>query len=68
MPGRKWARPASTIAAGVLAAACLGKVAPVSASVAEAFGLSPFALGATISLITLVTAAVATPAGCATGS
>ncbi len=63
MPGREWVRPASTIAAGVLAAACLGKVAPVSVFVGEAFGLSPFALGATISLITLVTAAVATPAG-----
>lgn len=63
MPGRKWARPASTIAAGVLAAACLGQVAPVSAVVGEAFRLSPFALGATISLITLVAAAVAAPAG-----
>ena len=59
----EWARPASTIAAGVLAAACLGKVAPVSAVVGEAFRLSPFALGATISLITLVAAAIAAPAG-----
>jgi MFS family permease len=63
VPGREWVRPASTIAAGVLAAACLGKVAPVSAFVGEGFGLSPFALGATISLITLVAAAVAAPAG-----
>ena len=63
MPGREWVRPASTIAAGVLAAAALGKVGPVSAQVGQAFGLSPFALGATISLITLVGAAVAAPAG-----
>jgi MFS family permease len=63
VPGREWVRPASTIAAGVLAAACLGKVAPVSAFVGEGFRLSPFALGATISLITLVAAAVAAPAG-----
>jgi len=63
VPGREWVRPASTIASGVLAAACLGKVAPVSAFVGKAFRLSPFALGATISLITLVTAAVAAPAG-----
>jgi MFS family permease len=63
VPGREWVRPASTIAAGVLAAACLGKVAPVSAFVGKAFSLSPFALGATISLITLVAAAVAAPAG-----
>lgn len=63
MPGREWVRPGSTIAAGVLAAACLGKVAPVSAFVGKAFSLSPFALGATISLITLVAAAVAAPAG-----
>jgi MFS family permease len=58
VPGREWVRPASTIAAGVLAAAALGKVGPVSAQVGQAFGLSPFALGATISLI-----AVAAPAG-----
>ncbi len=63
MPGREWVRPASTIAAGVLAAACLGKVAPVSVFVGEGFRLSPFGLGATISLITLVAAAVAAPAG-----
>jgi hypothetical protein len=63
VPGWEWVRPASTIAAGVLAAACLGKVAPVSAFVGEAFRLSPFALGAAISLITLVAAAVAAPAG-----
>ena len=63
MPGREWVRPGSTIAAGVLAAACLGKVAPVSPFVREAFGLSPVALGATISLVTLVAAVVATPAG-----
>jgi len=31
--------------------------------VGQAFGLSPFALGATISLITLVSAVVAAPAG-----
>ena len=63
MPGREWVRPASTIAAGVLAAAALGKIGPVSAQVGRAFGLSPFALGATISLITFVGAAVAAPAG-----
>ena len=63
MPGREWVRPASTIAAGVLAAAALGKVGPVSAQVEAAFGLSPFALGATISLITLVGAVAAAPAG-----
>jgi MFS family permease len=63
VPGREWVRPASTIAAGVLAAAALGKVGPVSAQVGQAFGLSPFALGATISLITLVGAVVAAPAG-----
>ena len=63
MPGREWVRPASTIAAGVLAAAALGKVGPVSAQVGRAFGLSPFALGATISLITLVSAVLAAPAG-----
>ena len=62
MPGQEWVRPGSTIAAGVLAAACLGKVAPVSALLAKAFRLSPLALGATISVITLVTAAVAAPA------
>ena len=63
MPGREWVRPASTIAAGVLAAAALGKVGPVSAQVGQAFGLSPFALGATISLITFAGAVVAAPAG-----
>jgi hypothetical protein len=63
VPGLEWVRPASTIAAGVLAAACLGKVGPVSAFVEEGFRLSPFGLGATISLITLVAAAVAAPAG-----
>ena len=63
VPGREWVRPASTIAAGVLAAAALGKVGPVSAQVGRAFGLSPFALGATISLITLVGAVLAAPAG-----
>ncbi|HXZ71497.1 MAG TPA: MFS transporter [Streptosporangiaceae bacterium] len=63
MPGREWVRPASTIAAGVLAGAALGKVGPVSAQVGRAFGLSPFALGATISLITLVGAVLAAPAG-----
>jgi MFS family permease len=63
VPGREWVRPASTIAAGVLAAAALGKVGPVSAQVGRAFGLSPFALGATISLITLVSAVLAAPAG-----
>ena len=63
MPGREWVRPASTIAAGVLAGAALGKVGPVSAQVGRAFGLSPFALGATISLITLVSAVLAAPAG-----
>jgi MFS family permease len=55
--------PASTIAAGVLAAACLGEIAPVSHAVRDAFGLSPPLLGATISLITLIAAAVAAPAG-----
>jgi hypothetical protein len=54
---------ASTIAAGVMGAASLGEIAPVSADVRMAFGLSPLALGATISLITLITAAVAAPAG-----
>jgi MFS family permease len=63
VPGREWVRPASTIAAGVLAAASLGKVGPVSGQVGQAFGLSPFALGATISLITLVGALAAAPAG-----
>ena len=63
VPGREWVRPASTIAAGILAAASLGKVGPVSAQVGRAFGLSPFALGATISLITLVGAVLAAPAG-----
>jgi MFS family permease len=63
VPGREWVRPASTIAAGVLAAAALGKVGPVSAQVGQAFGLSPFALGATISLITFAGAVVAAPAG-----
>jgi len=63
VPGREWVRPASTIAAGVLAAAALGKVGPVSAQVGLAFGLSPFALGATISLITLLAAVLAAPAG-----
>jgi len=63
VPGREWVRPASTIAAGVLAAAALGKVGPVSAQVEAAFGLSPFALGATISLITLAGAVLAAPAG-----
>jgi len=63
VPGREWVRPASTIAAGVLAGAALGKVGPVSAQVGRAFGLSPFALGATISLITLVGAVLAAPAG-----
>jgi MFS family permease len=63
VPGREWVRPATTIAAGVLAAASLGKVGPVSGQVGQAFGLSPFALGATISLITLVGALAAAPAG-----
>jgi len=63
VPGREWVRPASTIAAGVLAAAALGKVGPVSAQVGRAFGLPPFALGATISLITLLAAVLAAPAG-----
>jgi hypothetical protein len=63
VPGREWLQPAVTIAAGVLAGACLGKVAPVSVAVGQAFRLSPLALGAAISLITFVTAAVATPAG-----
>ena len=63
MPGRERVQPAVTIAAGVLAAACLGKVAAVSVVVGQAFRLSPPALGAAISLITFVTAAVATPAG-----
>jgi len=63
VPGREWVRPASTIAAGVLAGVSLGKVGPVSAQVGRAFGLSPFALGATISLITLVGAVLAAPAG-----
>ena len=63
MPGRERVQPAVTIAAGVLAAACLGKVAAVSVVVGQAFRLSPLALGAAISLITFVTAAVATPAG-----
>ena len=63
MAGRERVQPAVTIAAGVLAAACLGKVAAVSVVVGQAFRLSPLALGAAISLITFVTAAVATPAG-----
>jgi MFS family permease len=57
------AAAASTIAAGVMGAASLGEIAPVSADVRMAFGLSPLALGATISLITLITAAIAAPAG-----
>ncbi len=63
MTDRERDHPAVTVAAGVLAAACLGKVAPVSVLVGQAFRLSPWALGAAISLITFVTAAVATPAG-----
>jgi len=63
VPARERVQPAGTIAAGVLAAACLGKVAPVSVVVGQAFRISPLALGAAISLITFVTAAVATPAG-----
>jgi MFS family permease len=57
------AGPASTIAAGVLAAAGLGEIAPASSAVRSAFAMSPFVLGATISLITLIAAVVAAPAG-----
>lgn len=63
MPGPGWVRQAGTLAAGVLAAACLGSIAPVSALIRTAFSLSPLTLGVTISLITLVTAAAAIPAG-----
>jgi predicted MFS family arabinose efflux permease len=62
-PGPEGARQAGTLAAGVLAAACLGSIAPVSALIRNAFRLSPLTLGVTISLITLVTAAAAIPAG-----
>jgi MFS family permease len=63
VPGPGGVRQAGTLAAGVLAAACLGSIAPVSALIRTAFSLSPLALGVTISLITLVTAAAAIPAG-----
>ncbi|SED08569.1 Major Facilitator Superfamily protein [Amycolatopsis tolypomycina] len=55
--------PATTIAAGVAAAAALGKVAPVSDAVRGAFGLSATWLGLVISTITFVAALFALPAG-----
>jgi MFS family permease len=55
-------RAALAIAAGVAVAAALGKVAPVAGELRAAFGLSAFALGTVISLITLLTALVAAPA------
>ncbi len=51
------------LAGGVVAAICLGKVAPIGASVQDAFGLTATWLGAAISMITFVTAALAAPAG-----
>jgi MFS family permease len=51
------------LAAGVAAATCLGKVAPVAPSVREAFGLTATWLGAAISAITFVTAVSAAPVG-----
>lgn len=62
MCGSGW-RATLTIAAGVAASTALGKVAPVSNDLRDAFGLSPFELGAVISGITLLTALVAAPAG-----
>lgn len=51
------------LAGGVAAAICLGKVAPIAVSVRDAFGLTATWLGAAISAITLVTAALAAPVG-----
>lgn len=51
------------LAAGVVAAACLGKVAPVAAPVRDAFGLTATWLGAAISTITFVAALLAAPVG-----
>lgn len=55
-------RAALAIAAGVAVAAALGKVAPVAGELRATFGLSAFALGTVISLITLLTAVLAVPA------
>lgn len=52
-----------TIAAGVAAAAALGKVAPVSDAVRGAFALSATGLGLVISTITFVAALFALPVG-----
>lgn len=54
-------QPAATLAAGVVAAAQLGDVSPVSPALDRALGLSPAASGAAVSLITLVAAVAATP-------
>jgi MFS family permease len=51
------------LAYGVVAAACLGKIAPIAGSVRDAFGLTATWLGAAISAITFVTAALAAPVG-----
>lgn len=51
------------LAGGVVAAICLGKIAPIGASVQDAFGLTATWLGAAISTITFVTAALAAPVG-----
>lgn len=51
------------LACGVVAAICLGKVAPIAASVQDAFGLTATWLGAAISAITFVTAAFGAPVG-----
>jgi MFS family permease len=51
------------LAGGVVAAICLGKVAPIASSVRDAFGLTATWLGAAISVITFVTAALAAPVG-----
>lgn len=61
--GRGWGPPTVTVAAGVAAAAALGKVAPVSDAVRGAFGLSATSLGLVISTITVVAALLALPVG-----
>lgn len=56
-----WLRPGVALVAGVVTAAQLGDVGPVSAAVDRDLGLSPAAGGAAISLITLVAAVAAAP-------
>lgn len=51
------------LAGGVVAAICLGKVAPIATSVRDDFGLTATWLGAAISSITFLTAALAAPVG-----